>query len=190
MEDARDDRDGQSRHPGNEQNGLLREGQIARDPFRQNRFDPALEIRPGNTCHADRGRFDVPLADGQDSFGVFVRIVACGQHVFVAGTFALLHEPGADPPGQGVEPEHRFDGHVNRREEVVPASGVAKLVRDDCRQLSGKEVLRDFLGQQKDGVEDAGYARLQESRERRTSIGNRDELAGLLARTTRAMRRH
>jgi hypothetical protein len=51
--------------------------------------------------------------------------VALADHVFIAGTLALVEQPGANPPNKRMKPEDRFDDHVETRQEIVAAPHVA-----------------------------------------------------------------
>src|ERR1044071_9260281 len=99
--------------------------------FRSDALDPLLRVGAGDAGHArDRG-FDVELAGSENAFRIGHRLAALPQHLFVAGSLAFVEEAGADPPDQGMEPENRFDGHMNRGPQVVATADVALFVRDD-----------------------------------------------------------
>ena len=52
-----------------------------------------------------------------------------------------------------MEPKHRFDGHVNRGEQVVAAADMAQFVRKDRLQLRRRQTFRDACGQEKHGTQ-------------------------------------
>lgn len=78
-----------------------------------------------------------------DSFGILLRLGTHPEYLFVTCPLPLFQQLAADPPHQGIEPEHRFDAHVDRRRKIVPAPRMAQFVRDDGIQLSGSQSLGD-----------------------------------------------
>jgi len=44
-----------------------------------------------------------------------------------------------------MEPEKRFDGHVERRQKIVPAPHMAQFVRENCIHLGRREAFGDSL---------------------------------------------
>ena len=71
----------------------------------------------------------------QDALGVHPRLVAQTHDRFVARALALVDQARADPPHQRMEPEQRFDRHVDRRGEVVAPPHVRELVREHRGEL-------------------------------------------------------
>jgi hypothetical protein len=80
-------------------------------------------------------------------------LIAQAQYFFVAGSLAFFDEPRSDPPDQRVEPEDRFDDHVNRCVEIVPAFDVAEFVRENRLQFGWCEAFDDSFGQEESGAQ-------------------------------------
>src|SRR5262245_1418335 len=138
------------------------------------RFDPDT---PGNTRQR---RFYVELTDVQNARRVNLRVAAKPQHLFVAGTLALLDHPLPDPPHQRMEPKHSYHKHVNGGGKIVPRADVTELMRNDGLHLWRAQSLEDTCRQQQDRSIDPKDPRLQESRRRpyRDGYGKRDGRCG------------
>jgi hypothetical protein len=73
-----------------------------------------------------------------------------------------MEDPFADPPHQRMEPENGFDEHLHQANEIVAASNVAKLMREDGRLLLRRQVFQDPLRQQEHLPKHAENTRLEE----------------------------
>ena len=120
--------------------------QVAGDVRRHDFLDARFEIGAAHSGGADQRRFQIELADVQDSFGIDVR-VCLPQNVLVAGALALFNEAGADPPDQRMKPEDGFHHHVDGGGEIVAAADVAELVGNHGFQLLRGEAVGDSIGQ-------------------------------------------
>ena len=97
--------------------------------------------------HTGQRRFNRPLANLNEGFGIKIGRVAPADNVFVARVFSFLNQPSADPPHQRVEPENRFDDHVDRHQKIVAAPHMAQLVRENCLYLGRREAFGEYVRQ-------------------------------------------
>jgi hypothetical protein len=74
------------------------------------------------------------FADVENLLGVYLRFAAKPHHFFIAGSLALLQQPGANPPDQRMKPKiaSTIDHHVDRSKEVIVATDMAQLASNDC----------------------------------------------------------
>src|SRR4029077_6417134 len=112
---------------------------------------------------ADERRLDIVFADTEDGIGIVARTAALRDDRFIAGEFTLFEQSRADPPDQRVEPEDRFDKHVDRSKEVVAAADMPELVCDGGVELLRREVLFDPGRQQEDGFPDTEDCRPEQA---------------------------
>ena len=114
----------------------------------ENRIDARLDVGAADTCDAHQRRFHIAPTNADDAFGVGNRCCRFGDDMLIAGLLTGGDETRADPPHQRVEPEDRFDQHVDHRGEVVATPHVADLVRDHRGELVGGQVRIDSVRQQ------------------------------------------
>ncbi len=107
------------------------------------------------------GAWMVETAYIQDAFGKNPRIVAGGQHRFVAGALAFAHQPASQPPDQRMKPEQAFHQHVDGGGEIVAPPEVAKFVRQDGVHFLRAEPRLDAIRQHQHWPEDADQARVR-----------------------------
>src|SRR5262249_1950330 len=127
---------------------------------REDSLDAAPQIGSGDARRTDDRRLDVETAHVQDAFGVHTRIAASAHDLFVARPLAFVDETALDPPGERMEPEHRFHEHVDGRRQVVATAHVTEFVHDDRVELGPREPIDDAVGQDEHGSADADDARL------------------------------
>ena len=133
----------------------------ASDLVSHDRLHTRAQIRAAHAGHAWQPQSDRLPTDLENAFGVVARPAARSKHRFVAGAFALVDEPRLDPPHRRMEPEERFDRHVDRGSEIVMAADMAPLVRDQRAQLRGRQAFDDALGKQQPRTTDADDARFR-----------------------------
>src|SRR5262249_31583236 len=145
-------------------NELLRGTQSGNAPVAHDRLDALLQIRPCHSGNTDERRFRIKPANPENRFGVSIWQIAAADYVFVAGAFALLQEPGADPPHKRMEPEQCFDDYVDRRPQIVAPPHVAQFVRKDGVHFRVREAVRDAARQKQYGASYAYNSWLEEAR--------------------------
>src|SRR6185436_1467948 len=99
--------------------------------------------------------------------------------MFVAGTFAFVHQPRTDPPHQWMKPEDRLDEHVDGCREVVMAASVIQLVGQHRLQLRRSQTIFEARGHQQYVAPQPDDTRFEQVRRRtnlkrlKTYMGNR-----------------
>src|SRR5947207_12601969 len=129
---------------------------VTHDPL-----DAPLQIRSGHAGDTRTRRLEVQAARRENRPGVQLRFAAGLRHVLVARALALVDEPRADPPDDRMEPEQRLHGRLDRGDEVVAASHVRDLVRQDGEELLVAQVRFDRARPEQYGTEDAEGSRLE-----------------------------
>ena len=107
---------------------------------------PLFEIGASDARDADQGRTETEFTDFQNAFGVDVTITAEFEHFFIAGALALVDEARAEPPDERIEPEDRFDQHVQCGVEIVTAADMPDLMRENRFQVRVFQVRGDASG--------------------------------------------
>jgi hypothetical protein len=123
--DADHDRAKNGSDPRGDQEEFLGSIQSLHTAVAHDGLDSAPDIGARHAGNACQRRFQIELADAEYGVGVDARLIAEAEHFFIAGAFAFFDKARADPPDQGMEPEERFDYHVERRGEIIAATDMA-----------------------------------------------------------------
>ncbi len=113
----------------------------------QNSLDSFPEIGTGDSGDTGHRRFQIEFADPENPLRVDARFTTQLQYFLVAAPLPLVTDSLPDPPNQRMEPEHRFDKHLNGSDQIVSVSHVANLMRDHALPLLGSQMIENPFGQ-------------------------------------------